>query len=100
VARGHHAPSSRLPNVNAKISGVVAYAGPDWTVDTHPPVCRARDRELRLGPRRLGLGPPGRHPHRLDLTRWVEATSDIIAGASQDEQAKLLHRNAERIYRA
>ena len=32
------------------------------------------------------------------LTSWVNATREIIKGASEDEQAKLLHRNAERIY--
>lgn len=34
-----------------------------------------------------------------NLTRWVEATHALIAGASPDEQARLLHANAERIYR-
>ena len=33
-----------------------------------------------------------------NLTDWVNATREIIAGASEDEQAKLLHRNGERIY--
>ena len=34
-----------------------------------------------------------------NLTRWVEATKQIIAGASADEQAKLLHKSAEHFYR-
>ena len=33
-----------------------------------------------------------------DLTRWVNATKAIVSGASVDEQSKLFHRNAERIY--
>jgi predicted TIM-barrel fold metal-dependent hydrolase len=33
------------------------------------------------------------------LTDWVNATREIISGASEDEQARLLHRNAERIYK-
>jgi len=33
------------------------------------------------------------------LTQWVEATKVLVAGASTDEQARLFHRNAERIYR-
>jgi predicted TIM-barrel fold metal-dependent hydrolase len=33
------------------------------------------------------------------LTRWVEALRVLLAGASADEQARLYHRNAERIYR-
>lgn len=34
-----------------------------------------------------------------DLGSWVAATREIVAGASPDEQARLFHRNAERIYR-
>jgi predicted TIM-barrel fold metal-dependent hydrolase len=34
-----------------------------------------------------------------DLTRWVDATRALIAGASETEQTALLSRNAERIYR-
>jgi predicted TIM-barrel fold metal-dependent hydrolase len=33
-----------------------------------------------------------------DLMRWVEASREIVAGASVDEQQKLFFRNAERIY--
>jgi predicted TIM-barrel fold metal-dependent hydrolase len=33
------------------------------------------------------------------LTRWVEATHEIISGATEEERAKLLHRNAERVYK-
>ena len=33
------------------------------------------------------------------LTVWVEAVRTIVAGCSEDEQARLFHRNAERIYR-
>jgi predicted TIM-barrel fold metal-dependent hydrolase len=33
------------------------------------------------------------------LTDWVGATRQIVGGASADEQAKLLHINARRIYR-
>jgi predicted TIM-barrel fold metal-dependent hydrolase len=34
-----------------------------------------------------------------DLTRWVQATKTIVSGASRDEQERLFHRNAERLYR-
>jgi predicted TIM-barrel fold metal-dependent hydrolase len=85
------------PNVAAKISGVVAYAGPDWTVATLRPFvehvieCFGWDRVV------WGSD----HPVctlTADLGRWVAATQELIAGASEDEQARLLHRNAERIY--
>ena len=32
------------------------------------------------------------------LTQWVTALKTIVAGASEDEQAALFHRNAERVY--
>ncbi|WEK06813.1 MAG: amidohydrolase [Candidatus Devosia phytovorans] len=89
---------SKLPNLNAKVSGVVAYAGPDWSVETVRPYvehiieCFGWDRVV------WGSD----HPvvtRTGSLTRWVEATRAIISGASDDEQARLLHRNAERIYK-
>jgi predicted TIM-barrel fold metal-dependent hydrolase/L-rhamnose mutarotase len=89
---------SELPNVNAKISGVVAYAKPDWTVDDlRPFVEHVID---SFGWDRIVWGSD--HPVctlTANLTRWVEATHEIIAGASDEQKAKLLHRNAERIYR-
>ncbi|WP_421760981.1 amidohydrolase family protein [Devosia sp.] len=87
-----------LPNVAAKISGVIAYAGPDWTVETLRPyvehiiACFGWDRVV------WGSD----HPVctlTADLTRWVNATKAIVSGASVDEQSRLFHRNAERIYR-
>jgi len=89
---------ARLPNLNAKISGIVAYSGRDWTVDTIRPYvehiieCFGWDR-IVWGSDHPVVTQTG------SLTRWVEATMDIIAGASPDEKARLLHRNAERIYK-
>lgn len=87
-----------LPNAAAKISGIVAYAGPDWTTaDLRPFVehvieCFGWDRVV------WGSDYPVL-TLTADLSRWVAATREIVAGASPDEQAKLFHRNAERIYR-
>ena len=96
--REHIARISRLPNVNAKISGIVAYSGPAWTVDTiRPYVEHVID---SFGWDRVVWGSD--HPVctlTANLTRWVNATKELIAGAGKDEQARLLHRNAERIYR-
>ena len=89
---------SKLPNLNAKVSGVVAYAGKDWTVETIRPYvehiieCFGWDRVV-WGSDHPVVTLTG------SLTRWVEATREIISGACEDEQAKLLHRNAERIYK-
>jgi len=34
-----------------------------------------------------------------NLTKWVGITRELIAGASADEQARLLTGNAKRLYR-
>lgn len=89
---------SRLPNLNAKISGVVAYAGPDWTVQTIRPYvehvieCFGWDRVV-WGSDHPVVTLTG------SLTRWVNATREIIKDASEAEQTALLHANAKRIYR-
>lgn len=87
-----------LPNVVAKVSGVVAYAGPNWTVATIRPFIEHVIESF--GWDRVVWGSD--HPvctRTASLTRWVNALQEIIAGASEDEKARLLHRNAERIYR-
>jgi predicted TIM-barrel fold metal-dependent hydrolase len=87
-----------FPNVVCKISGILANVTADWTVDElrpyveHAIACFGWDRVV------WGSD----HPVVTlfaDLRRWVEATREIIAGASLEEQAKLLHGNAERLYR-
>lgn len=86
-----------LPNVAAKISGVVAYAGPDWTVDDLRPFVEHVIESF--GWDRVVWGSD--HPVctlTANLERWLSATHQIVAGASADEQARLFHRNAERIY--
>lgn len=86
-----------LPNVAAKISGVVAYARADWTInDLRPFVEHVIE---SFGWDRVVWGSD--HPVctlTANLERWVETTQEIVAGASADEQARLFHRNAERIY--
>ncbi len=87
-----------LPNVAAKISGIVAYASPDWTVDDLRPFVEHIIESF--GWDRVVFGSD--YPVltlTADLARWVTALKDIVAAASADEQAKLFHRNAERIYR-
>jgi predicted TIM-barrel fold metal-dependent hydrolase len=96
--RAHIRALAEHPNVMAKISGVVAYAGSDWTVETLRPFVEHVIESF--GWDRVVWGSD--HPVctlTANLTRWVEATRELIAGASEDEQAQLLHRNAERIYR-
>ena len=96
--RRHVSELARRPNVVAKISGVVAYAGADWTVETLRPwvehvigafgwdrVVWGSDWPVCT----LGGG----------LTRWIHATQALIAGASAEERGKLLAGNARRVWR-
>lgn len=96
--REHLRALAARPNVSCKISGLVAYAGPDWTVaDLRPWVdhalaCFGWDRVVWGGDWPVcTLGAP--------LGRWVAATHELTASASYEQRAKLYHRNAERLYR-
>src|SRR5690606_2872324 len=90
---------ARLPNVAAKISGIVAYANPKgWSVeDLRPYVehviqCFGWDRVV------WGSDWPV-CTRTANLTRWVKATHQLLEGCSEEEKTKLLSANAERIYR-
>jgi len=88
---------AKLPNVAAKVSGIVAYAGPDWAPEELRPFVEHIIESF--GWDRVVWGSD--HPVVTltgSLTRWVEATREIVKGASADEQAALFYRNAERIY--
>lgn len=89
---------ARRPNVAAKISGVIAYGGDDWTVDDlRPYVEHVID---SFGWDRIVWGSD--FPvctQTASLERWVEVTHELIAGASEEERTKLFSANAERIYR-
>jgi len=86
------------PNVAAKISGIVAYADANWTVDDLRPF--AEHVIESFGWDRVVWGSDWPVcTLTADLTRWVAATRTIIAHESADNQAKLLNRNARRLYR-
>lgn len=90
---------AKRPNLAAKISGIVAYAGPDWTVDDLRPY--AEHIIDAFGWDRVVWGSD--FPVctlTANLTRWVDTTHALLENTSEDEKARLLHRNAERIYRA
>jgi predicted TIM-barrel fold metal-dependent hydrolase len=88
---------AELPNVAGKISGIINHSKPGWVTDDLRPAVEHMiesfgwDRVV-WGSDRPVLVPNG------GLTRWVEATKEIIAGASVSEQEKLFSTNAERIY--
>lgn len=96
--RAHVRALAERPNVVCKISGLVAYAAPDWTTaDLRPwvePVLES------FGWERVVWG--GDWPVCLlgaPLGRWVETTRELTARATPEQRAALFHRNAERIYR-
>jgi predicted TIM-barrel fold metal-dependent hydrolase len=88
-----------LPNVAAKLSGIVAYADPEsWTVADLRPF--AEHVIESFGWERMMWGSD--HPvctRSASLGRWMDATHVLLAGASETEKAGLLGLNARRIYR-
>ncbi len=87
-----------LPNVVCKVSGILANVSDGWTVDELRPYVEFVIE--KFGWDRVVWGSD--HPVVTlfaDLTRWVNASREIVAGASTEEQEKLFWRNAERVYR-
>lgn len=87
-----------LPNVMGKVSGIVNHCDPDWTTETLRPYVEHVIGSF--GWDRVFWGSD--HPVVTltgSLTRWVEASREIVAGEARENQEKLFHRNAERIYR-
>jgi predicted TIM-barrel fold metal-dependent hydrolase len=87
------------PNLNCKISGLVAYADPaNWTTaDLRPWIehvieCFGWDRIVWGGDWPVCT-------LSSTLGRWVAATHELTAAATKKERAKFFHLNAERIYR-
>ncbi|MBZ9674276.1 amidohydrolase family protein [Mesorhizobium sp. ES1-1] len=96
--RAHMSEIARRPNVAAKVSGVVAYAGPDWTVETLRPyvehtigafgwdrVVWGSDWPVCT----LGGG----------LSTWVAATQALLTGCGDSERDRLLRSNAVKLWR-
>jgi len=89
---------AELPNVVCKVSGILANVDDTWTVDTIRPYVEFVIETF--GWDRVVWGSD--HPVVTlfaDLTKWVNASRQIVGGASQTEQEKLFWRNAERVYR-
>ena len=87
-----------LPNVACKISGVVAYAGADWTTEDLRPYVEHCIRAFGWDRVVWGSDWPV-CTLTADLTRWVRATHELTSGCSESETARLFSRNARRIYR-
>jgi predicted TIM-barrel fold metal-dependent hydrolase len=88
---------ARRPNVNAKVSGITAYGGPDWTVETLRPY--VEEVIGAFGWDRVVWGSDSPVCNlQGSLSRWIEATRMLIAGASQDERQAFSQGNASRIW--
>ncbi len=96
--RADTAALAERPNVAVKISGIATNARAGWHLDDLRPYVEHLIEVF--GWDRVVWGSD--HPvltRNGSLTLWVEATRQIVGGASADEQARLFHRNAERLYR-
>lgn len=89
---------SKRPNIAVKISGITAYAKPDWTLDTLRPYFEtAID---KFGWERVVWGSDSPVcTLQSSLDQWVAATHALLAGATTEERAKLLHLNAFRVWK-
>ncbi|HZZ81584.1 MAG TPA: amidohydrolase family protein [Gemmataceae bacterium] len=89
---------ARKNNVVAcKISGIVVQARERWTPDDLAPVINHS--LMAFGPERVMFA--GDWPvctTRATLRRWVEALRTIVRNRSADDQRKLFHDNAMRVY--
>ncbi|WP_417718944.1 amidohydrolase family protein [Salipiger sp.] len=88
---------ARRENVHAKISGITAYAAPDWTLDTlRPYVEHIVD---RFGWNRVVWGSDSPVcTLNASLETWVAATHALMAGCSDSERAALYRDNARRLW--
>ncbi len=88
-----------LPNVVGKVSGIVNHCDPGWTAETLRPYVEHVIESFGWDRVVWGSDHPVATLTGGTLTDWVNAARAIVAGASEDEQAALFHRNAERVYR-
>ena len=89
---------SKCDNLTCKISGIVARAPKDWTPDHLAPIINhCLD---SFGPDRVVYG--GDWPVCLlgaSYAKWVNGLKAVIANRPLEQQRKLLHDNAQRIYK-
>ena len=88
---------AELPNVSGKISGIINHAPAGWSVETLRPSVEHMIESFGWDRIIFGSDRPVLTINGT-LTQWVEALKAIVGGASQSEQERLFHRNAERLY--
>ncbi len=88
---------AQRPNVNLKLSGVTAYTGGAWTLETLRPWVDHVIAEF--GPARVVWGSDSPVcTLNASLAEWVCATHVLLMQLSADEQDAVLQRNAQRIW--
>lgn len=88
---------SQRPNLAVKLSGISAYGPADWTLATLQPY--AHHLLATFGANRIVWGSDSPVcTLQSSLPEWVATSQALIGGLSADERAKILHRNAERIW--
>lgn len=96
--RANMAEIAKRPNITGKLSGIIAYADAEtWTVDTIRPY--AEHTIQSFGFDRMVWGSD--YPVCTlggSLSTWVGATHALLEGASADEKAALLSRNAIKLW--
>jgi len=88
---------SQRPNLNAKISGVIAYTGGSWTLDTIRPYVEHVIESFGWDRVVWGSDSPVCTLGGT-LETWVAATQALLSGCSADERRRLLQDNARRIW--
>jgi len=89
---------ARRPDVTVKVSGVIGTVKDGWTLDDLRPIVETTIDTFGWD-RVVWASDWPWSAQRATLTAWIEATQALIAGASEDERARLFHRNAARVYR-
>ncbi|MCC9620396.1 amidohydrolase [Thalassospira sp. MA62] len=85
------------PNVNGKISGISAYAAPNWTLETLRPYFEHMIE--RFGWTRVVWGSDSPVcTLNSSLDQWMATTQVLLAGASPTEKAAFAAENAKRIW--
>jgi predicted TIM-barrel fold metal-dependent hydrolase len=88
---------ARRPNLNAKLSGITAYAPPDWTAETLRPY--ARHLIESFGSSRVVWGSDSPVcTLQSSLPEWVAVTHLLLAEQSATDRDAILQGNARRIW--
>jgi predicted TIM-barrel fold metal-dependent hydrolase len=88
---------ARRPNLNAKISGITAYARPDWRLETLRPYVQHVISAFGWDRVVWGSDSPV-CTLQSSLDQWVAVTHALISGASDSEKQALFQGNARRIW--